>query len=342
MDCDKELQRAKRDFLNEFPLVKSIEDLELIKIKYLGRKGFFKKISEILRNLPLNERPSFGKSVNDFKQFIESELANKNSQLILGGESLKLESEKVDISLPGTSVFKGKGHILKNVLEEITDLFVRKGFLVKEGPNIETEDNNFSLLNFPPDHPARLMHDTFYVKENYLLRTHTSNVQVRSMKESELPLSIVAPGLCFRNEDISARSHVAFHQVEVFHIDRDVGLSRLTNLLEGFFRRFFGDSRINLRFRHSYFPFVEPGIEVDIECIKCRAQGCSLCKETGWLEVAGAGMIHPKVLKNGGIDSEIYSGYAIGMGVERLAMLRHEISDIRLFFENDIRFLDQF
>lgn len=342
MDIVQQLRNVKQEIEEDISSVSDLQELERIKVKYTGRKGVFRKFSDFLKTVSPSDKPEVGKNINSVKGFFDAIWAEKKILLTKTKVESELENDRIDVSLPGASGFQGGGHILKDVLEEIVEMFVRRGFFVREGPNIETEDNNFSLLNFTKDHPARLMHDTFYLDKTYLLRTHTSNVQVREMPGCRFPLKVVAPGLCFRNEDVSARSHLSFHQIEVFYIDRFVGLCDLTDLLESFFKEFFRDSEIKLRFRHSYFPFVEPGIEVDVTCIKCKADGCSLCKGSGWLEVAGAGLVHPNVLRNGGIDPEKYSGYALGMGVERLVMLRHEISDIRLFLENDLKFLSLF
>lgn len=340
MTIQEELERIQKEFCMALDQVNSSKDLSDLKVLYLGRKGLFRGFSERIRECSGEEKARLGSLVNACKAYIESSLQSKGDMIRHQEELKEFSEEKLDITLPGEPFPIGGRHVIKQVLNQIVDSFVHLGFCVREAPNVESEENNFSLLNFEEDHPARQMHDTFYLDAHTVLRTHTSNVQVRELRKQQFPLKVVAPGLCFRNEDVSARSHVIFHQVEAFYVDRQVVLSDLTAILEEFYHVFF-DRKVELRFRHSYFPFVEPGIEVDVSC-ECKGSGCSLCKHTGWLEVAGAGMIHPRVLSDNGVDPELYTGYALGMGVERLAMLKHGISDIRLFCENDLRFLHQF
>ncbi|WP_213357503.1 phenylalanine--tRNA ligase subunit alpha [Chlamydiifrater phoenicopteri] len=342
MDIKERISSVRDAFFAEIGSAKNSEDLTEIRVKYLGKKGIFRGFSEELKQVSPEERPALGSLINSCKALIEEHLSTVGERLLEEEENKKLLSEKIDITLPGEAYFSGGEHVLKKTLREIVDIFVSLGFSVQEAPNIETEANNFSLLNFSEDHPARQMHDTFYLDEKTLLRTHTSNVQARELKRNqEKKMKVVAPGLCFRNEDVSSRSHVMFHQVEAFFIDERVNMADLVAVLKEVFQRFFRKN-VQLKFRHSYFPFVEPGVEVDVSCIECSAKGCSLCKNSGWLEVAGAGMIHPNVLCKGGADPEKLSGYALGMGIERLVMLRHGIPDIRLFFENDVKFLKQF
>ncbi|MEF9497384.1 phenylalanine--tRNA ligase subunit alpha [Chlamydia sp. 04-14] len=340
MTIQEELEATKQQFCTELNQVNSSKDLFDLKVRYLGKKGLFRSFADKLRECPPDQKALVGASINDCKTYIEDLIRDKSNSILLEEESAEFLKEKIDVTLPGEPCCPGGKHIVKKVLDDVVDIFVHLGFCVREAPNIESEENNFSLLNFEEDHPARQMHDTFYLDTKTVLRTHTSNVQVRELSKGQPPIKVVAPGLCFRNEDISARSHVIFHQVEAFYVDHSVALSDLTEMLTEFYHTFF-ERKIELRLRHSYFPFVEPGIEVDVSC-ECQGVGCSLCKHTGWLEVAGAGMIHPQVLRNSGVDPEIYTGYAVGMGIERLAMLKHGISDIRLFCENDLRFLQQF
>jgi phenylalanyl-tRNA synthetase alpha chain len=245
------------------------------------------------------------------------------------------------VTLPGRRRFPGRKHVVTQVLDEMIDIMRGMGFSVQYGPDIDTDYYNFEALNFPPDHPARDMQDTFYVAPNVLLRTHTSNIQTRVMETQKPPIRIIAPGKAYRNETITARSHVFFHQVEALYIDRDVTFADLLATMKEFLVKVFHES-LEVRFRPSYFPFVEPGMEVDVRCLSCRGAGCGLCKNSGWLEVAGAGMVHPEVLKNGDIDPEVYTGFAWGMGVERLVLLKYGVNDIRMFTENDMRFLRQF
>lgn len=339
MAIQEELETVKQRFISELDQVTSSSDLVALKSRYLGRKGIFRDFSEHLKNCLPENRAALGACINSCKNFVEKRLEEALTSFLTKEEEAKFLEDDIDVSLPGTPYSLGGRHVLKQVLDEVVDFFVYAGFCVREAPNIESEANNFTLLNFSEDHPARMMQDTFYLDPSTVLRTHTSNVQSRVLSVEKPPIKVVAPGLCFRNEDISARSHVLFHQVEAFYIDQHVQLCDLTEILSGFYHQFF-QRDVKLRFRHSYFPFVEPGIEIDVSC-ECQS-GCTLCKHTGWLEVAGAGMIHPQVLRNGGIDPDHYSGYALGMGIERLAMLRYKISDIRLFSENDLRFLRQF
>lgn len=294
-----------------------------------------------LRHASSQERPLLGQQINDLKQEITQKLEARYEQLASAELNIRLEQEWIDVSLPGTARATGREHVIVKTLHEAIEILRNMGFSVQYGPDIETEYYNFEALNFPKDHPARDMQDTFYLQPNILLRTHTSNTQVRVMESTTPPLRIIAPGKCFRSEDVSRRSHVSFHQIEGLYVDKHVTFADLFSTLEEFFVKLF-QSDVKMRFRPSYFPFVEPGVEVDVSCIMCQGHGCSVCKKSGWLEVAGAGMVHPEVLKYGGIDPEQYSGYAWGFGLERIAMLRYGVPDIRLFMENRLSFLEQF
>ncbi|MEM1282140.1 MAG: phenylalanine--tRNA ligase subunit alpha [Chlamydiota bacterium] len=337
----EQIDSISEQFKVDLGLVRTTSDLESIKVKYLGRKGPVQDLMKGLRDATKEERPKFGKMINDLKTDLENSIETYGSLLVKKEEDAKLVEEKIDVTLPGRKRFPGRKHIITQVLDEMIDILVGMGFSVEYGPDIDTDYYNFEALNFASDHPARDMQDTFYLSMDYLLRTHTSNVQVRVMEKSTPPIRVIAPGKAYRNENISARSHVFFHQLEGFYVDKDVTFSDLISTLDEFVKKFF-KSDVNTRFRPSYFPFVEPGLEVDVWCLKCGGKGCPICKHTGWLEVLGAGMIHPEVLKNGGIDPEEYTGYAWGMGLERLIMLKYGIDDIRRFTENDVRFLDQF
>lgn len=321
--------------------VASSEEVEKFRIKYLGKKGPIQQLMKQLRTVSTEERPEMGKMINDLKV----EVAEALDQLLRGivgqEESLKLADEAMDVTLPGRRSRLGSSHILSQYFDSIIDILVGMGFSVQLGPEVETEYYNFDALNFQPDHPAKDMQDTFYVAPDVLLRTHTSNSQIRVMEKHKPPIRIIAPGRCYRNEAISTRSHVLFHQVEGLYVDKGVTFSDLMGTLDQFLQAFF-KKPVKTRHRPSYFPFVEPGMETDISCLKCDGAGCQLCKYTGWLEVGGSGMVHPEVLKNCGIDPEEYSGYAWGMGLERLVMLCSGVDDIRLFLENDLRFLKQF
>lgn len=328
-------------FIQELREVSTLKDLDAIKIKFLGKKGAVPALMQELRHCTPEERPQFGKLINDLKEEVVSHC--DNSFLRLQGEewASRLQAETLDPTLPGHRPFLGRKHPIHQMMDKVIQILIGMGFSVQYGPDVDTEFYNFEGLNFAPDHPARDMQDTFYLEHNFLLRTHTSNVQVHTMENYAPPIRVIAPGRCFRNEDISARSHVFFHQIEGFYIDRDVSFADLLSTMNVFLDKLFG-GKVETRFRPSYFPFVEPGVEVDVRCTACQGSGCRLCKHTGWLEILGAGMIHPNVLKKGNIDPEQFSGYAWGMGIERLVILETGIPDIRLFTQNDIRFLSQF
>ncbi|MCH9611236.1 MAG: Phenylalanine--tRNA ligase alpha subunit [Chlamydiales bacterium] len=319
----------------------SCSQVESLKVKYLGKKGLIPALMQNLRNIEPSERANYGKGVNELKQSAQALLDEFHDRF----EKLELEeriaSEKLDVTLPGRCQQVGRRHVILQLLDEVVEILTAMGFSSQTGPDIEKDYYNFEALNFQADHPARDMQDTFYVAGDILMRTHTSNVQVRVMENSTPPIRAIAFGKCYRNEDISARSHVLFHQVEGFYIDRHVTFADLFATLEEFFSRLFKKD-VQMRYRPSYFPFVEPGLEVDVHCFLCDGKGCNVCKKTGFLEVAGAGLVHPEVLKSGGLDPEEYSGYAWALGIERLAMLRYGIPDIRLFMENNRRFLEQF
>lgn len=337
-----DLQQIKSDFALRFQQAMSCSSLEALRIELFGKKGILQTAMQELRSLPKEMIPQAGKEVNDVKNQLQELFDQRLEELILGEELERLEQERLDSSLPGSSKRLGRAHPVTLTLHCMLDILQNLGFAVRTGPDIDSDYYNFEALNMGPDHPARDMQDTFYLQDSkFLLRTHTSNVQVRLMESSPPPLRLCAIGRCFRREDISARSHLFFHQLEAFYIDEKVTFSDLLATLELFMKRLFGE-QVLLRSRPSYFPFVEPGMEVDISCLSCSGTGCTLCKQSGWLEVGGAGLIHPEVLVAGGIDPEKYSGFAWGLGVERLAMMRYKIGDIRLLFQNDFRLLEQF
>lgn len=341
MTIESEIALLREQAALEFEKARTTTELESIKVKYLGKKGLVPGLMTLLRHCSEAERPQMGQLVNLFKEQLVGELALLQSRFEEEELADRLVRESLDVTRPGRGLRVGKKHILMQVLDEAIEIFSSLGFSVQYGPDIESDFYNFEALNFGKDHPAREMQDTFYISSEMLLRTQTSNTQVRVMESAPLPLRFIAPGRCYRNEDVTARSHVVFHQIEGVYIDENVTFGDLIGCLEQFFSLFF-KRKIEMRYRPSYFPFVEPGMEVDIHCIVCGGVGCSVCKHTGWLEVMGAGMIHPEVLKNGGIDPEVYSGYAFGCGIERLAMLRYSIKDIRYFFTNRLAFLSQF
>lgn len=335
------INELKQDFEKELSAVQTAFELENLKVKYLGKKGPVQALMKTLKELSPEERPLFGQKVNELKEEFEEKCQQLHSHLVLSEQEKQLASEKIDITVPGRCGLLGSKHILNAAIDEIIDILIGMGFSVELGPDIETDYYNFEALNFAPDHPARDMQDTFYIADKLLLRTHTTNIQVRVMEKERPPLRIISPGKVYRNEAITARSHVFFHQIDPLYIDKGVTFSDLLSTLDEFLSKLFG-KKVETRYRPSYFPFVEPGMEADVRCIMCEGRGCMVCKYTGWLEILGAGMVHPEVLKLGGIDPEVYSGFAWGMGVERLVMLKHGIHDIRAFTENDLRFLRQF
>jgi phenylalanyl-tRNA synthetase alpha chain len=338
---ESEIEEIRLQFLQELRDVQSSQDIEEIKVRYLGKKGSVRALLDKVKTASEEKRPLFGKLINDLKEEIGQHCENTISRLLELEQEAKIQKERVDVTLPGRRQFSHSYHPITRVGNQLLDILNGMGFASQLAPNVESDYYNFVALNFPEDHPARDMQDTFYLTRDLLLRTHTTNTEIRLMEKFAPPLRAASFGRCFRSEDVSARSHVFFHQIEAIYIDVNVTFSDLLYTINEFYSRFFG-RKIEARFRPSYFPFVEPGMEVDIRCTVCEGKGCRLCKHSGWLEVAGAGMLHPEVLRFGGIDPEVYSGFAWGGGVERLAMLRSGITDIRLFSENDSRFLEQF
>lgn len=319
--------------------VNGAESLEAYRIRFLGTKGIVKNLFAEMKNVPADRKKEFGQVLNEFKQLAEAKYETWKSGL---GEAAE-EGNGYDITLPGDPLPVGSRHPISLMRNHIIAIFQRLGFAVAEGPEIEDDWHNFTALNLPPHHPARDMQDTFYIQQNpdWLLRTHTSNIQIREMEKGQLPLRIICPGRVYRNETVSARSHCFFHQVEGLYIDEDVSFADLKQTLYYFVQEMYGKD-IKVRFRPSYFPFTEPSAEMDIQCQICHGAGCPVCKHTGWVEILGCGMVHPHVLENCKIDSSKYTGFAFGMGIERPAMNKYGINDIRLFSENDVRFLKQF
>lgn len=330
----------KASYSAELQTIKTLPELAQLKARYLGKKGLVTLQVKTLGALSAEERPLAGKRINELKETIESLNDAKEAELTHKELAQRLASESIDITLPGKTNGIGRPHPINTVLNEIIDIFVRMGFSVEEGPEVELDRYNFEALNIPKDHPARDMQDTFYVSDDVVLRTHTSPVQVRVMERTKPPLRFIAPGKVYRcDADVSHTP--MFHQVEGLVVDTNITFSNLKGVLAAFVHQMFGP-QVPVRFRPSFFPFTEPSAEIDIGCILCDAQGCRVCKGSGWLEVMGAGMVNPKVLEFGGIDPEQYTGFAFGMGVERITMLKYRIDDIRLLFENDLRFLRQF
>lgn len=315
------------------------EALEQFRIQFLGSKNVLKGLFTEIRNVAAEKRKEVGQSINSLKE----QAQNKFNEFTAASEEADEQNSNIDLSLPGDNFKLGSRHPLSIVNEEIIDIFGRIGFTVSEGPEVEDDWHNFTGLNLPDEHPARDMQDTFFIEKNpdWLLRTHTSSVQMRVMESNELPIRTITPGRVYRNEAISARAHCFFHQVEGIYIDKKVSFADLKQTIQYFAKEMFGE-RAKIRLRPSYFPFTEPSAEVDVSCSLCDTKGCNVCKYTGWLEILGCGMIDPNVLKNAGIDPEEYSGFAFGMGIERMAMLKYEVKDLRMWSENDVRFLDQF
>lgn len=338
---EEAIATIRDDLSKEMASVKSLADVEQLKVKYLGKKGPVQGLFKGLKDVSPEERPEMGQRINTLRDEVTAILSQLHDELQGQEEGARLAQEELDVTLPGRQRFQGRTHPVTRMLEDATQILAEMGFSVQVGPDVDTDFYNFEALNFPPDHPARDMQDTFYITDDLLLRTQTTNVQVRFMEQNRPPIRIISPGRVYRNETITARSHVIFHQIDGLYVDKGVTFRDLLHTLEEFLRRLFG-RELKTRFRPSYFPFVEPGLEVDLTCLVCEGKGCPICKHTGWLEVLGAGMVHPEVLKNGGIDPEEYSGFAWGMGIERLVMIRNGITDIRLFTENDQRFLSQF
>lgn len=317
----------------------SLEDLEQLRIKYLSKKGKVSVLFDEFRKIPPEQKREFGQKINELKNITQ----NKINELKKGLESKTTEQSDIDYTMPGAPYRVGSFHPISLIREEIISIFERIGFMVSEGNEIEDDAHNFAKLNFPDNHPARDMQDTFFISSdfNVLLRTHTSSVQIRDMEYFSPPIRSLSPGRVYRNEAISARANCLFHQIEGLYIDTNVSFAELRQTLLFFAKEMFGE-KTQIRLRPSYFPFTEPSAEMDVSCSLCNGKGCAVCKYTGWLEIMGCGMVDPNVLDNVKIDSKKYSGYAFGMGIERIAMLKFGINDLRMFFENDIRFLKQF
>jgi len=336
-DLDGLLQQA----LDQVAIASQAADLEAVRIAYLGKKGELTALLKTLGSLSAEQRPLVGDAVNKAKQQVEAALQARRVQLKQQQLAVRLESESIDVTLPGRGNTGGGLHPITRTLRRIETLFRQLGFEVHEGPELEDDYHNFEALNIPADHPARAMHDTFYCANGLLLRTHTSPVQIRAMEKQGPPIRLIAPGRVYRRDSDLTHTPM-FHQVEGLMIDRDISLANLKGLLNRFLQLFFEQENLKTRFRPSFFPFTEPSAEVDVACVNCGGSGCRICSHSGWLEVLGSGMVHPNVLRNVGLDPQIYSGFAFGMGVERLAMLRYQVDDLRTFFDNDLRFLRQF
>lgn len=336
-DSPQYLEQIEKEAENEFASITDESSAENFRVKYLGKKGILRELLKSVKDIPEEHRKQFGARANQIRLKIEEKFNNAP-----WAKHKEVKSETVfDPGLPGFPFPKGSLHPLMKVRNEIRDIFLSMGFSIAYGPEVETDYYNFEALNTPPHHPARDMQDTFYVSDKVLLRTQTSTVQIHVMENQKPPIRSIMPGRVYRNEEISSRSYCLFHQLEGLYVDENVSFADLKGTLLAFSRRFF-DEKTRIKIRPSFFPFTEPSVEIDVECFLCKGKGCSICKQSGWLEVLGAGMVHPNVFKSVGIDSEKYTGFAFGIGIERIALLKYGIDDIRLFYENDMRFLKQF
>lgn len=337
----EKLLNLKDIALGEIQEASTIEELESLRVKYSGKKGQLTAIMKEMGKLSAEERPVIGKVANVVREAIEGGINTKKEEIKAIEKEKQLASEVIDVTMPGKIFTVGKKHPISQIIDEVSEIFMGLGFSIAEGPEVETIENNFDALNAPKDHPSRDMSDTFYINSELLLRTQTSPVQVRTMKSQELPIKVISPGRCFRFDSPDATHSPMFHQIEGLVVGKDVTMAQLKGTLDNFVKKLFGEET-KTKFRPHNFPFTEPSVEVDVTCFKCGGEGCAMCKQEGWIEILGAGMVHPNVLRNCGIDPEVYSGFAFGMGVERIGMLKYEIDDIRLLFENDMRFLNQF
>lgn len=342
----KQLENIYENAEADLQKAASIDDIEELKLKYLSRKGELNSIKKNLKDLSDDDKRVVGAFANEIAQKLETAVKEKYDEFYKKELDEKLVKEKIDITLSGKYTPMGKVHPITATTNEIVQIFQTLGFSIthsENSPEVETEHFNFDMLNFPPDHPAKDMQDTFYTKvaPNVILRSHTSTSQIREMEGQNPPLRVISPGRVYRNENVSSRKNNFFHQIEGLYVDKDITFADLKGVLNEFIRIYFGASRPT-RFRNSFFPFTEPSAEIDVQCIICEGKGCKTCSNTGWLEILGAGIIDTNVLKNVGIDPDVYTGFAFGMGVERLSMLKYAIDDIRLFFNNDVRFLKQF
>lgn len=319
----------------------TLEQLEELRIQYLGKKGELTAVMKGMGKLTPEERPIVGQLANEVRTEIEAAMEEKKTILESQAADAKILSETIDVTMPGRRNAKGKKHPLTTVLDELKDIFIGMGFSIAEGPEVELDYYNFEALNIPKDHPARDSQDTFYVDENVVLRSQTSSVQARVMENQQPPIRLISPGRVYRSDAVDATHSPVFHQVEGLVVDKDVTMADLKGTLEVFVKKLYGEET-RLRFRPHHFPFTEPSAEVDISCFNCGGKGCRICKGEGWIEILGCGMVHPKVLSGCGIDPEVYSGFAFGIGLERITMFRYGVDDLRLFFENDVRFLEQF
>lgn len=335
------LENIRRTAIERLDAAKDLKSLDELRVALLGKKGELTAILKQMGKLSAEERPVIGQLANEVRADIEKELETRMAAVREAMQNARLEAERLDVTLPGKKPLLGKKHPLTLVLDEVKDIFLGMGFDVVQGPEVELDYYNFEALNIPKNHPARDTQDTFYITDNILLRTQTSGMQVRTMEKKKPPIRIIAPGRVYRSDAVDATHSPVFHQIEGLVVDKGVTIGDLKGTLEIFVKKLYGEDA-QVRFRPHHFPFTEPSAEMDIMCFNCHGEGCRLCKNEGWIEILGCGMVHPKVLRGCGIDPEEYSGFAFGMGLERIVMRRFNIDDLRLFYENDMRFLDQF
>ncbi|MDD2956173.1 MAG: phenylalanine--tRNA ligase subunit alpha [Oscillospiraceae bacterium] len=335
------LEQIRQKAVSELAAAHDLKLLDALRVKYLGKKGELTAILKQMGGLSAEERPVIGQLANEIRTFIEEHIDARTAELKEELTAHKMKAEKIDVTMPGTLRAIGKKHPLTQVLDEVKEIFLGMGFDVAQGPEVEYDYYNFEALNIPKDHPARDTQDTFYITDNILLRTQTSPVQVRVMEKKQPPIRIISPGRVYRSDAVDATHSPLFHQIEGLVVDKGVTMADLKGTLEIFVKHLYGEDSV-VRFRPHHFPFTEPSAEMDCMCFACHGEGCRLCKGEGWIEILGCGMVHPKVLENCGIDPEVYSGFAFGIGLERIVMRRFGIDDLRLFYENDLRFLNQF
>lgn len=341
MDTREQLEQIRAEAEAAMEQAASLQELDAVRVKYLGKKGELTAVLKTMGKLSPEERPKVGQMANEVREVITAGIDKRNELLKAAQQELKLKAETIDVTLPGTKVEVGHRHPLSIVLDEVKEIFLGMGFEVVGGPEVEWDYYNFEALNIPKDHPARDTQDTFYITDNMLLRTQTSGVQIRTMENKKPPIRMIAPGRVFRSDAVDATHSPLFHQIEGMAIDEGITMGDLKGTLETFAKKLYGE-QTKIRLRPHHFPFTEPSCEIDVSCFKCGGCGCSMCKGEGWIEILGGGMVHPKVLRTGGIDPEKYSGFAFGVGLERIAMFRFGLDDMRLLYENDVRFLDQF
>lgn len=337
----QQLQAIKELAEQELSQALGNADLDALKVKFLGKKGELTAILKQMGKLSAEERPVIGQLANEIRSQLENEIEERRKQLKKKELEIKLKEERIDVTMPGERHELGHKHPLSVVLDEVKEIFLGMGFDIATGPEVEWDYYNFEALNIPPEHPARDTQDTFYITEKMLLRTQTSPVQIRVMEQKKPPLRIIAPGRVYRSDSVDATHSPLFHQIEGLVIDKGITMGDLKGNLEAFAKRLYGE-QTKIRLRPHHFPFTEPSCEIDVSCFNCGGKGCPMCKGEGWIEILGAGMVHPDVLRRGNIDPEEYSGYAFGIGLERLAMFRFDVDDMRLYYENDLRFLSQF